>query len=326
MSERKIYITFDYELFFGKFSGSIEKSILDPTNRLIEISRKRNVAFTFFVDAGMLRAMKKFSPHAPELIEKYEKITEQLRLLKNEGHSIQLHIHPHWEDATYVAGNWIFDVTRYRLNQYSSDEVIRIISEYQAELVDVVGGGIHAFRAGGWCIQPFTHIAHALKSNGIRLDSTIYRDGCMHTSTHQFDFRRMPSLDSWHFETDPMLPIDDGWFKEIPISVIQYSRAFYLSMVFHRLFKTQRFQFIGDGTSVGGGLINTFKMIASGGSGVVTLDGFRVQRLLLAFNEFVTSNVQRSFVVIGHPKALCDQSFTVLDSLAAAHNGYFHIM
>src|SRR3569833_245097 len=257
MNNNKIYITLDYELFFGRLSGSIDKSVLEPTNRLIEIGRKHGVAFTFFVDAGMLHAMKKFAVSASELEVQHERIASQLRLLKSEGHSVQLHIHPHWEDSVYAEGRWIADVQRYRLDQFNDADVMRIVGTYKKALEATAGPGIHAFRAGGWCIQPFSRIGAALRKNGIVLDSTLYRNGFMHTHTHQFDFRGMPPLSSWQFEDDPMRPDAAGAFTEIPIAVTRYSRRFYLSMVFHRLKKTEKYRFIGDGDSNGGGRLNT---------------------------------------------------------------------
>jgi hypothetical protein len=261
VSEKRIYITLDYELFFGTSSGSIDKSVLEPTKRLIEIARKHGVAFTFFIDAGMLYAMKKFAANTPELGHQYERIAAQLRLLKEDGHSVQLHIHPHWEDAVYVQGRWVVSVHRYRLHQFSDTQLTEIVTLYKDALEDIVGPGVHAFRAGGWCIQPFLRIRPALQQNGIDLDSTLFRDGVMNTATHQFDFRGMPLLDSWRFNDDPMQPEPSGDFSEIPISVTRYSRWFYVSMAFHRLIKTVKYRFVGDGASIGGGRLNTLRLV-----------------------------------------------------------------
>ena len=49
---RKILITLDYELFFGK-SGSLEKSIINPTNKLLKILDKYNIKASF-VDSGYI--------------------------------------------------------------------------------------------------------------------------------------------------------------------------------------------------------------------------------------------------------------------------------
>ena len=50
----KIAFTWDYEMFFGHKSGSVNRCMIEPTNRLLEISRRYNSKFTFFVDTGML--------------------------------------------------------------------------------------------------------------------------------------------------------------------------------------------------------------------------------------------------------------------------------
>lgn len=326
MSSKKIYITFDYELFFGPSSGSIEKSIIEPTNRLGEIARRHKVAFTFFVDAGMLCAMKKFAASVPGLERQYDRIVEQLRSLKRDGHSLQLHIHPHWEDTAFSNDGWAVNVSRYRLDQFSDGEILRIVTEYKNALEAAVGPGIRAFRAGGWCIQPFHRIKQALQQNGILIDSTLYQDGYMNTATHRFDFRGMPRTSCWKFENDPMVPDAEGCFTEIPISVTRYSRWFYLSMAFHRLSKTPDYRFLGDGAAIGAGRWNTLKLILMGGDGVVSLDGFRARRMNSSFRKLLRSNEQGNFVVIGHPKALCNHSFVCLDALAGAHASNFAVM
>ena len=44
----QIHISFDYELFFGNASGSAQKCILEPTQKLIDIATKHKVPFIFF--------------------------------------------------------------------------------------------------------------------------------------------------------------------------------------------------------------------------------------------------------------------------------------
>ena len=56
-----IHITFDYELFFGDKPGTIEKCLLEPVSRLQQLAAKHQVLFVFFVDAGMLVALDKFT-------------------------------------------------------------------------------------------------------------------------------------------------------------------------------------------------------------------------------------------------------------------------
>ena len=49
-----IFLTFDYELFFGETTGSVEGCMIQPTNNLLAISKKYSIPMTFFVDVGYL--------------------------------------------------------------------------------------------------------------------------------------------------------------------------------------------------------------------------------------------------------------------------------
>ena len=61
----KILITLDYELFFGKNTGTVENSLIIPTTILTDICAKYSVPLTFFVDAGYLIALERcFDNHS----------------------------------------------------------------------------------------------------------------------------------------------------------------------------------------------------------------------------------------------------------------------
>ena len=97
-----IFLTFDYELFFGENPGSVEKCMLEPTRDLLRIAKGRNVSYTFFVDIGYIIRAEEY----PELEEEVSKVKTQLLHLVSLGHDLQLHVHPHWENAEYIgSGN-----------------------------------------------------------------------------------------------------------------------------------------------------------------------------------------------------------------------------
>src|SRR5690606_34558441 len=114
-----IYISLDSELFFGSQSGSVEKCIIEPTETLLEIVNPYNIKFVCFVDAGYLCALERFKDKYPQLNDDYQKVSKQVRGLAREGHGIELHIHPHWEDTIYDGEKWIFDTSRYKLSDFS---------------------------------------------------------------------------------------------------------------------------------------------------------------------------------------------------------------
>ena len=96
-----ITLTLDYELYFGKETGTVYKSIIKPTEKLLSVLDRYNIKAVFFVDVGFIKRLDFFSTDHPELRKDYELITSQLNQLSRQGHDLQLHIHPHWENSFY---------------------------------------------------------------------------------------------------------------------------------------------------------------------------------------------------------------------------------
>lgn len=299
---------------------------MQPTRELMKVGSDCDVNFTFFVDAGMLCAFKRNMSIYPELAVSYEQVISQIRELDRKGHTIALHIHSHWEDAVYEGGKWVFDTSRYRLSSFSQQEADEIIRRYFNELSLHCEKPIKAFRAGGWCVQPFEVFRSTFAELGIAIDSSLYKDGYMSTKSHQFDFRGMPSSTIWNFNSDPMMIEMDGIFTEIPIASTAYSRFFYLGMLWHRLLKTEKYRMFGDGRAIGGGRKRQLKSIAEGDFGVVSLDSYRCRQLKSAWRKFLKSTPDGHFVVIAHPKALSRASVEVLADFAKAERNRFSIM
>ena len=161
-----ILITLDYELFYDK-KPKLESSIIHPTNEILKIVDPLNVKLILFVDVGYLKCLEKYKSTYPELENDYQLITTQLKELCAKGHEVQLHIHPHWEDSTYNGNEWHFDLTRYKLADFSDSEIHDIVTEYTEILHRITLRKLTAFRAGGWSAQPFEVIGEALKNNGI---------------------------------------------------------------------------------------------------------------------------------------------------------------
>src|SRR4051812_23057907 len=117
-----IFITLDYELFFGSKPGSQENAIIYPTKQLLVILNKHKAKASFFVDSGYLLKLKEYKVKYPDLEKDYEEISDQIKSLSADGHDIQLHIHPHWEDSYYDGNKWIINTERYRLNSFSEED------------------------------------------------------------------------------------------------------------------------------------------------------------------------------------------------------------
>jgi hypothetical protein len=310
-----IFITLDYELFFGKNSGTQEKSIIYPTNRLLAILDKYNIKASFFVDSGYLIQLDKYRKKYPVLENDYQQIVSQLTELNKNGHDIQLHIHPHWEDSYFDGKKWNIDTSRYRLHEFSSTEIDDIVYRYKKVLTNIVGEDrVFAFRAGGWCIQPFDKLKSALQKNNIWLDSTLFADGKNDSSTHFFDFTNIPKKTKWQFEDNPLNEDQNGFFTEVPISHYKLSPIFFWKLAFLKKFGRKKHKSFGNGNGIGGSKWDKLRMLTQKTNSVISLDGYKSSYLQKAYQEFVFSKNNKNFVIIGHPKAMSEYSLEKIEN------------
>ena len=306
---KKIILTFDYELFFGEQSGSAEACIINPTQRICKILAAHNVPAVFFVDAGYLVQLARLSSRDLRVARERELVETQLRELIAAGHDVQLHIHPHWEDTSYQDGKWVMNTRRYRLADFSSSEIHKIVSSYKMGLEAVIGNPVFAYRAGGWCIQPFSATGPALKAADIDVDSTVFRGGRNLSSVGCFDFREAPKEAFWRFSHDPLKPDIGGHFIEIPISSVMVSPLFYWRVLAMRLAKTKKHTQFGDGNSVGRDKTDLLRQLIFASWQAVSSDGLKAALLERAFSSFERhSNTDCYFVTIGHPKVTTSYS------------------
>jgi len=305
----KIVLTLDYELFFGQKTGSVSKSIVDATERLVTVLDEFNIKAVFFVDVGFLKQLDYYRSDHPELEKDYQLISDQLKQLSNEEHDLQLHVHPHWEDSRYHDGKWKIDAKRYKLSDWSTERVDDIVTEYKGILEQfAINNSVFAYRAGGFCIQPFDKIKAALKKNDIWLDSTVFEGGGNESKTHSFSFQNMPSQSEWKFGDDPLEVDENGNFLEIPISSCRVSPLFYWKLALTRLMKDSRHQSFGDGNSLPKTKKWLIKKLSIPSTICASIDGFKVTHLNKAFVQEKRKHPDGNFVIIGHPKALTEYS------------------
>ncbi|WP_027394458.1 polysaccharide deacetylase family protein [Aquimarina latercula] len=306
-----VLITLDYELFFGD-SGSPEKCIIEPTNRLIEIADKYNFKCVFFVDAGYLIKLKEYANNYQQLKNDYELVSGQVKELSEAGHEIQLHIHSHWEDTVYDGSKWDFDLSRYRLDSFKEEEVLDIFYRYKSILEDITDKKVFAYRAGGWCIQPFSRLKQAFIKNEITIDSTVFYKGKNTTKTQWFDFTEAKDFDSWSFEEDPCIADTSGNFFEFPIASYKVSPVFFWRLIFARKFGGDKHMVIGDGFASQGSIKQILRLLFKGSNSVVSIDGYKIKFLNNAFNKYKKQQ-KKNFIIIGHPKAFTKYSLEVLE-------------
>lgn len=307
-----IYITLDYEIYFGENHGTVEKSIIYPTSELIRIAEKHNVRFCFFVDCGFILKLDEYRKKFPQLDKDYIAITEQVRYLSQTGHDVQLHIHPHWEDSYYNGERWVIDVKRYKLADFNEQEIEDIVFRYKRVLADLTGKTIFAYRAGGWCMQPFTKLKKAFQQNNITFDSSVFRNGFYFSENYEYDFRNAPDKAIYSFDSDPVKENSNGFFTELPISPIKNSPLFFWKLFLLGRKNPYLHKPLGDGRAMPAPGYRK-KLLTKFTNNPVSIDGYNAQLLDKALKRLQQKQFEH-MVVIGHPKALSRYSVQKLES------------
>ncbi|MDH3698491.1 MAG: hypothetical protein OER83_03325 [Flavobacteriaceae bacterium] len=305
-----IFLTLDYELFFGSRSGTAKQCMLNPTKDLLKILDPWDIKISFFVDSGYLLALEKFKQSYPQLETDYEQVCGQIRNLADSGHGIELHVHPHWEDSSYDGKRWIFNRSRYKLADFSEEQTLEIVSRHCDVLTRISGKNPVAYRAGGWSAQPFEHIGKALYENEILLDSSAFAGGYYQSPHQSFDFRETPRFCSQYlFTSDPAIPVEGGSFTEIPISSIKVSPFFFWRLAFFKTIGNEAHNAYGDGAPVQSPKNALLRMLTIPTVSVVSMDGYKSSMLSRSFAKYERKlSAEDNFVIIGHPKAFTPYS------------------
>ncbi len=297
-----IYITLDYEIYFGKNHGTVDKCIIYPTTELIRIAEKHNVRFCFFVDCGFILKLREYKKKFPQLENEFITLTNQIKYLSETGHDIQLHIHPHWEDSYFTGKHWVIDVKRYKLTDFNESEIENIVFRYKKVLTDLTGKDVFTYRAGGWCLQPFAKIKKALKQNNITIDSSVFKNGFYVSENYSYDFRNAPDKDIYKFEDEPDQENQSGYFTELPISSIRNSPLFFWKLFLLGRKNPYFHKPLGDGKAMPAPGQRK-KMLTQYTDCTVCIDGYNASLLEKALRKLQKKHFN-NMVVIGHPKAL----------------------
>ena len=307
----KIYLTFDYELYFGERTGSVENCIINPTRLLKEVADKHQIKLVQFVDVGFILALEKYKVQYPQLTADYDAITNQVRTLYNEGHDIRLHIHPHWEDCKYNGQKWEMDVSRYKLADFNKDEISDILHRYKSKLEELTEKGAQfTFRAGGWCIQPFEILRDEFIKHGVLVDSSVFQNGHYESTQYNYDFRNACLKSKWKFNADPCKE-EEGPFTEIPIGTIFNSPLFYWRLFLLGRLNPYKHKPLGDGVPVSAPG-QRFKLLTRWTHNTISVDGYNAALLSRGLRQYQRLK-KEELVVIGHPKALTRFGLEALD-------------
>ncbi|WP_341903336.1 hypothetical protein [Fluviicola taffensis] len=309
----QVILTFDYELFFGTDTGSVQKCMIEPSNRLLAIARKHQIPLVFFVDIGFLIKLQEYKEQYPTLNADFEQITTQLKEMQELNCEIQLHIHPHWEKSFYDGQKWVIVTDGcYKLSDFPDAEAESIVRKYHHFLSGLTKNKITTYRAGGWCIQPFSQVEKVFQELEITKDSTVFPGGKFESEHYQFDFTKVsPFGNPYRFQSDVTQAIENGHFLEVPISSWEFSPLFYWRLYILGRLNPRDHKMIGDGSFLAqpgrkkSVLLNrTWNHVSS--------DGYYASQLMKQAKYYHAKDLQ-AFVVIGHPKGMTNYSLRQLE-------------
>jgi len=302
-----ILITLDYELFYSD-NPNLESCVINPTKEILKIVDPLNVKLVLFVDVGYLKCLERDKNKFPKLEKDYALITSQIKELCSKGHEAQLHIHPHWEDSYFDGKEWVFDLTRYKLSDFTDEETMEIVTEYTNILYQITNQKITSYRAGGWSAQPFAPIGKALLKNGVTIDSTVYPRGYYKSKEQTFDFKNIGfEKTNWKFSNDLTREDNNGEFTEVAISSFWVLPFFFWRFVVKRLLKIQKHVALSNATAPGPSKKHVFRLLLFPSYTVASIDGYKASYLEKVY-QYYKKRTLEDFVIIGHPKAFTPYS------------------
>lgn len=303
--KKQLLITFDYELFLGKRSGTVENCMIKPTDLALDVLRENNIQHAiFFVDTTCLLKMQGQNENTKKDLEKVKK---QLVAILKSGHYVFPHLHPHWLDAKYLdnINQWdLSDITRYRLHKLDINEIerllegsINMISSIQKEAG--VNYPIDTYRAGGWCLQPFEKLRASFLKFGLKNDFSVLHGFSNNNENCYYDYSKVPADITYKFNNDVTVKDASGPFTEFTISSIEISPT---AQIYGRLLN--KFLAYTKDLNFGDGISNSLsadKQAEKSKKEMVSIELLNAAKLG-AYIQFFDSNKYMQF--ISHPKMI----------------------
>jgi hypothetical protein len=312
---KNVILTFDYEVFLGRNTGTIDNCLIKPTNLIIETLKANNAKAIFFVDATWLIFLKKNFP------DDFQIVSKQLGFIIESGSSVELHLHPHWKDAYKIKEKIAFkSYGNYKLQSLSEKEIIELFRESIDLLESIIYVKVRCFRAGGFCIAPFHMLKDAFETFGIKYDFSVVPGLYLkEDKIYDFDFSQAPRLSFYNFQYDVTLPDQDGLFTEVPLSTYQNNPLYRLAnKVILRLKMDKIF---GDGNGIHEKSFYFMRSLIrriSLSKAILTIDNTSniFFRFLIKFH-FSKSPL---LVIISHPKTISPQAIENLKYITKNFN------
>ena len=306
-----VYITFDYELFLGKQTGSVKACLIRPSQQLLKISEKvAGLKYVFFVDTLYLLKLKEFSAQSQNLNNEWYVVTEQLRAFVEKGHDVQLHLHPQWFYSTFdnEGNRWVLDFEHYKLSDCPIRDVEKMLKESIILLEQIVGYKPTAYRAGGYSFPTEIEYVRLFEKYGISKDSSAFSGKKANGRFQIYDYTNVKYSHTYKFATIPSEIDENGFFTEYPISVLPLNpfRYFIATSKVRRTHKGE-LKKTGDGKGVGanlskiGSLMDFFSRFVKPVLMPASIDSSNALWLQEVYESVKMTNSD-TMVIIGHPK------------------------
>lgn len=323
--------TFDYELFLGADSGSVEKCMLKPTNKVAAVLEHFKLRGIFFVDTLYLVRLKDAAITAPRASSDFQLIRKQLQQLVENGHCVYPHIHPHWLDAKYISASntWSLEnLSKYRFHSLTEKDRDLVFDQSMECLTEILQESspkfsINAYRAGGWSIQPFCDFAPFFDKYNIVADFSVLGGSNRDTNALKFDFTSIqPNSSPYRFNTEVSCKAADGKYLQFPISSLAMnSRAIKNRLLNKVLWRIRHGQNYGDGKGVA--FANNIRPTKyDTNMEMVSIELLTFSKLK-QYCSFINSNDYIQF--ISHPKMLSPHNILVLKRLLSIMTDMYSI-
>jgi hypothetical protein len=312
---KKIILTFDYELFLGKNTGTIINSVIKPTEIILDVLRQNNAKAIFFVDATWLLFLKKNSP------DDLKTVSEQIKAIIRQGSSVELHLHPQWVKAYKKGESVFFDTDAYyKLHSFSQEEIMDIFKSSIDLLESITRQKITCFRAGGFCIEPFEQLKQAFETFKIKYDfSSVPGVYLKNGNSFDFDFTDAPQLPYYSFQDNVKVPVLKGEFTEVPLST--YNNNPFYRFLNNILLRLNNDKISGNGTGIQYELSLISRLVSKKlgfSKTFLTLDAMHNN----VFKYILRNHFRKTplIVCISHPKIFSGQSLMNLSYLSRFYN------
>ncbi len=189
----------------------------------MELAKELDVSIALFTDVCC--AMRYCEWDSENFFRPYR---NQIERALQSGHDVQLHIHPHWMNSSWIDGDYR-PSRSFALSDFSSatapNDIAGIVGRSYDFLSELCKRSTEnylcvAYRAGGNNLAPGTDtILGSLYAKGIRIDSSILKGFRFQSGISRVDFSGMPKAANWTIPpSGPLNAEGNAGIYEIPIA------------------------------------------------------------------------------------------------------------